>query len=88
MAFFSDLRYTAATPEQLWIALENVLYDNEFDLGDNLTITQYMKSWTEQAGYPLVTIVKENNTFIITQVNIILCISFKLSNLKMYCLVH
>jgi len=69
MLLFSDFRYTAVTPEQLWIALENVLYDNEFDLGDNLTITQYMKSWTEQAGYPLVTIVKENNTFIITQVN-------------------
>lgn len=66
---FSDFRYAAATPEQLWIALENVLYDNEFDLGDNLTVTQFMRSWTEQTGYPLVTITKENNTFEITQVN-------------------
>lgn len=27
-----------------------------------------MKSWTEQAGYPLVDIVKNNNTFVVTQV--------------------
>lgn len=28
-----------------------------------------MRSWTEQAGYPLVEIVKENDTFVITQVD-------------------
>jgi len=27
-----------------------------------------MKSWTEQAGYPLVEIFKEKDTFVITQV--------------------
>lgn len=27
-----------------------------------------MRSWTEQAGYPLVEIVKEKDTFVITQV--------------------
>lgn len=61
-------RYRAATPEDLWAALENVLYDAEFELDDSLTITEFMKSWTEQAGYPLVYIVKVNNTFYISQV--------------------
>lgn len=65
---FILLRFQAATPKQLWEAFEDVLYDNEFYLGDDLTITQFMKSWTEQPGYPLVKIVKENNTFVISQV--------------------
>jgi len=28
-----------------------------------------MRSWTEQAGYPLVEIIKEKDTFVITQVD-------------------
>lgn len=62
-------RFNAATPEELWTAFENVLYDAEFDLGENVTITEFMRSWTEQAGYPLVEVAKENDTFIITQVD-------------------
>lgn len=61
-------RYKAATPEELWIAFENVLYDREFELGENITVTQYMRTWTEQAGYPLVKIVKKNDSFVVTQV--------------------
>lgn len=61
-------RYGTVTPEDLWTAFEIILYENEFDLGDDINITQYMKSWTEQSGFPLVKIVKENNTFVITQV--------------------
>jgi len=63
-----QFRYTAVTPNELWNELENVLYENNFDLGDNFTVTQFMKSWTEQAGYPLIKISKENDTFVITQV--------------------
>jgi len=62
-------RFKAATPEELWTAFENALYDAEFDLGDNVTVTEFMRSWTEQAGYPLVEVVKENDTFVITQVD-------------------
>lgn len=62
-------RFKAATPEELWDAFENVLYDAEYDLGENVTVTKFMRSWTEQAGYPLVEVVKENDSFIITQVD-------------------
>lgn len=62
-------RFEAATPEELWTAFENTLYDAEFDLGENVTVTEFMRSWTEQAGYPLVEVVKENDTFVITQVD-------------------
>lgn len=62
-------RFKAATPEELWDAIENVLYDAEYDLGGNVTVTEFMRSWTEQAGYPLVEVVKENDAFVITQVD-------------------
>lgn len=78
MLFYKNIvvsRYKATTPEELWIAFENVLYDKEFDIGDNFTVTQFMRTWTEQAGYPLVKIVKENNAFIITQVFIMVFVS-------------
>lgn len=55
-------------PEKLWTEFENVLYETNFELDKSINVTQYMKSWTEQAGYPLVNILKYNNTFIVTQV--------------------
>jgi len=61
-------RFKAATPENLWNAFENVLYEEEFDLGTDVTVTEYMRSWTEQPGYPLVEIARDNDTFVITQV--------------------
>lgn len=62
------IRYKAVTPEELWIAFESTLIDNNYELDNNISVTQYMRSWTEQAGYPLVNIIRENNTFVITQV--------------------
>lgn len=64
-------RYNAVTPEQLWIAFENVLYNADFELDENVSVTEFMKSWTEQAGYPLVTVIKVNDTFIISQVVVV-----------------
>ncbi|KAL5244502.1 hypothetical protein ACI65C_011912 [Semiaphis heraclei] len=65
--YLTNNEFKAATPEELWSAFENVLYDAKFDLGENVTVTELMRSWTEQAGYPLVEIVKEKDTFVITQ---------------------
>lgn len=62
-------RFKAATPEDLWNAFESVLYEARFDLAENVSVTQFMRSWTEQAGYPLVEIAKDNDTFVITQVD-------------------
>lgn len=62
------LRYNAATPEELWNAFENVLYDADFELDENVSVTEFMKSWTEQTGYPLINVMKVNDTFVISQV--------------------
>lgn len=61
-------RNGAATPKQLWTAFESVLSANGFDLGANVTVTEFMKSWTEQAGYPLLTVTRENNSLVVVQV--------------------
>ncbi|XP_025405726.1 aminopeptidase N-like isoform X2 [Sipha flava] len=60
-------RYEAATPEKLWNAFENVLYEADYELGENVNVTLFMNSWTEQVGYPLVTISKVNDSLSITQ---------------------
>ncbi|XP_022172013.1 aminopeptidase N-like [Myzus persicae] len=65
--YLTKNKFRAATPDDLWNAFENALYDVGFDLGEKLTVTEFMRSWTEQAGYPLVEIVKKNDTFVITQ---------------------
>lgn len=35
-----------------------------------MTVTEFMRSWTEQPGYPLVEIVRDNATFVVTQVDV------------------
>ncbi|VVC40910.1 Hypothetical protein CINCED_3A002040 [Cinara cedri] len=65
--YLEDNKYAAATPEDLWTAFENVLFEEEFELGDNITVTEFMESWTEQSGYPLVRVKRENDTFVVTQ---------------------
>ncbi|CAH1738623.1 aminopeptidase N-like [Aphis gossypii] len=65
--YLKNNEFNAATPEELWNAFENVLYDAEFDVGENVTVTEFMRSWTEQPGYPLVEIVRDNSTFVVTQ---------------------
>lgn len=62
------LRYKAVTPENLWMAFEYVLKDTNFTLDENINVTQYMKTWTEQPGYPLVKVNRVNKTFVVTQV--------------------
>lgn len=60
-----------ATPEDLWTAFENVLFEAEYELGSNLTVTEFMESWTEQSGYPLIQVKRENDMFVVTQVTIL-----------------
>lgn len=56
------------TPNKLWAALESAVRDENFVMGDNVTVTQFMKHWVEQAGYPWLKVKKINGTFIVTQV--------------------
>jgi aminopeptidase N len=55
-------------PGELFAAFEHTVVEYQYDLGQNVTVTGFMKQWTEQAGHPMIDVVKVNDTFVITQV--------------------
>ncbi len=62
--FFLNFRYETggtATPENLWDAFDEQLDFEERSLPDNLTIASVMKGWTDQSGYPLITVTRRSN---------------------------
>lgn len=63
-------RYSVAVPDDLYSCFDKVLVDNKFEIGNGLTVKEFMSNWTLQEGYPLLSITRDNeaNTFIITQV--------------------
>jgi len=58
----------------LFAAFEDIIAEYQFDFGQDVTVTNFMKQWTEQAGYPMINVVKVNDEFIITQVRFTLLI--------------
>jgi len=48
------------------------MYDANFKsgiLGNSLTVEEFMKSWTDQAGYPVINVDSSNHNYlIVTQV--------------------
>jgi len=61
-------RYTAVKPEKLWNAFDNVLFNlTKSGLNDN-SVRTVMNTWTEQAGYPLVNVIKKDKSLVLTQV--------------------
>lgn len=59
-----------AVPDGLYSCFGKILVDNKFEIGEGLTVKEFMSNWTLQEGYPLLNIFRDNeaNTFIITQV--------------------
>lgn len=57
-------------PSELFAAFEHTVAEYRYELGQNVTVTDFMKQWTEQAGYPVVDVVKAADRFVITQVRI------------------
>jgi len=67
-----NFRYKAAEPKNLWNSFDNVIFDANYKsgiLGNTITVEEYMRSWTDQAGYPVVNVDSGNpNYLIVTQV--------------------
>lgn len=63
------VRYGTAEPDQLFEAFELTLAKYQLDFGHGqVTVTEFMKHWTEQAGYPAINVTKVNGSFIVKQV--------------------
>lgn len=65
----------SVVPDVLFAAFEYTISEYKFDFGQGVTVTNFMKQWTEQAGYPMINVSKVNDEFIVTQVCIVLVIS-------------
>lgn len=72
-------RYDVAKPEDLFASFDKVLKENNFSIGKELTVEEFMSNWTTQAGYPVLIIEKNKsaNNLIVTQV-IYSCCSYYL----------
>jgi len=71
------------TSNDLWAVYENYYFEVDYALKENVPFTNFIESWTNQAGYPVVTVTKNQNTYTLTYVSIrsILSIkSYKINN--------
>ncbi|XP_025208483.1 aminopeptidase N-like [Melanaphis sacchari] len=74
--FKSSLQYylntfsqNVAEPSDLFASFDNVLYEADYFLGNDLTVNEFMSNWTLQSGYPVLNITRNatTNTFLATQ---------------------
>lgn len=64
-------------PNALFSAFEKTISEYGYDFGQGVTVTDFMKQWTENAGYPMIKVVKTDDTFVITQVGTKKTLNFK-----------
>jgi len=62
-------------PDVLFAAFEYTISEYKFDFGQGVTVSDFMKQWTEQAGYPMINVSKVNDEFIVTQVCVVLVVN-------------
>lgn len=55
-------------PTDLFLAFDSVLYDNNYEIGNGLTVNEFMSNWTLQSGYPVLNVTRNATTFSVTQV--------------------
>ncbi|KAG5890983.1 hypothetical protein JTB14_037969 [Gonioctena quinquepunctata] len=64
-AYIQKYQFSTTTPEDLWNVLSN--YTSSTNLPSNTTLTQVMGNWTNEAGFPLVTVTADGSDVIFTQ---------------------
>jgi aminopeptidase N len=63
--YLTEMYYKAATPEDLHRSLQKA-YDED-NPGNSLNIAEVMSTWEDQAGFPVVTVEKIADEFVLTQ---------------------
>lgn len=66
------IRYGVASSFDLWAVFENYYFDTGFQLQEGVEFTDFVTSWTDQVGFPLINVIYENSRsrFKITQVKL------------------
>ncbi|XP_025419873.1 aminopeptidase N-like, partial [Sipha flava] len=68
--YLNNNKFTSVEPKHLWNSFDNVIFEASYKsglLGDKVTIEDYMNSWTNQAGYPVIYVETINDNLVITQ---------------------
>ncbi|XP_022165263.1 aminopeptidase N-like [Myzus persicae] len=67
--YLSKFSYSAADPGDLYSSFDNILYDHDYDVGNGLTVSEFMSNWTLQSGYPVLNVTRNATTklFFVTQ---------------------
>ncbi|XP_060860636.1 aminopeptidase N-like [Metopolophium dirhodum] len=65
--YLTHNQYTAVKPEKLWNAFDNVLFDRTKSGLNGNSVRTVMNTWTEQAGYPVVNVIKKDKSLVLTQ---------------------
>jgi aminopeptidase N len=63
--YLNAMKFSAATPDDLHRELQKAL--NEDQPGNEVDVGEVMRTWEDQAGYPVVTVYKSGNNFVLTQ---------------------
>jgi len=61
---------SVAEPSDLFSSFDYVFYEYNYDIGNKLTVNEFMSNWTLQSGYPVLNIMRNTttNTFLVIQV--------------------
>lgn len=65
--YLNNFKYGAVTPSNLWAVFENYYFETGYKLSDNVPFTNFIQSWTDQSGYPVINVTRNQNTYIISQ---------------------
>ncbi|KAL5242092.1 hypothetical protein ACI65C_009502 [Semiaphis heraclei] len=66
--YLNTYKYKAVEPKNLWNSFDSVIYDANYKsgiLGNTITVEEFMRSWTDQAGYPVINIDTTNPNYIV-----------------------
>jgi aminopeptidase N len=65
-------------PNDLFASFDKVLYENNYNIGNGLTVNEFMSNWTLQSGYPVLQITKNDTSNTLSVIQVICTVCLKL----------
>ncbi|XP_050546402.1 aminopeptidase N-like [Daktulosphaira vitifoliae] len=66
--YLNTNKYKNTKPKDMWDSIDSVLYEADYKLTDNIQIRDFMRSWTENEGYPIINVAYQNKkSYSVTQ---------------------
>ncbi|VVC40906.1 Hypothetical protein CINCED_3A003082 [Cinara cedri] len=65
--YLKNYRNAATSPSILWSVFENFYFDIKFQLQEDVSFTDFVHTWTDQSGYPVINVTWKNSMYTVTQ---------------------